>query len=278
MRSGRDGKCENSVSIHPRLHTGNGALSTQFGIQRFGFRFDVPSEYRLTDRYKDEEGDGALFLSPDKDLLAAWVSVGYESRGALGISLELAADRDVSADVTSSVINRQDQPVEDHSAHDPRRAGRHAGRVLLPVRLDGGDGSLRLSWETAESKQRIGMAVDHWTYAGVPALRHPGGRGRQQRPLRPGRRRRRHRSCWRRASATPCGQASADLADDAEAGLKPLADIFAQSAAHYRDYWTTSDIVLGRPDRTPAGASAGTSSSWRRPRPAPTSPASRPRA
>ena len=45
---------------------------TQFGIQRFGFRFDVPSEYRLTDRYKDEEGDGALFLSPDKDLLAVW--------------------------------------------------------------------------------------------------------------------------------------------------------------------------------------------------------------
>ena len=57
--------------------------------------------------------------------------------------------------------------MEDHSAHDPRRAGRHAGRVLLPVRLDGGDGSLRLSWEAAESKQRLGMAVDHWTSAGV---------------------------------------------------------------------------------------------------------------
>ena len=93
-------------------------------------------------------------------------AVGYESRGALGISLEVAADRDISADVTSSVINRQDQPVEDHSAHDPRRAGRHAGRVLLPLRLDGGDGSLRLSWEAAESKQRLGMAVDHWTSAG----------------------------------------------------------------------------------------------------------------
>ena len=57
--------------------------------------------------------------------------------------------------------------MEDHSAHDPRRAGRHAGRVLLPVRLDGGDGSLRLAWEAAESKQRLGMAVDHWTSAGV---------------------------------------------------------------------------------------------------------------
>jgi len=37
---------------------------------------------------------------------------------------------------------REDQPVDDHSAHDPRRAGRHAGRVLLPIRLDGGDPTL----------------------------------------------------------------------------------------------------------------------------------------
>jgi hypothetical protein len=63
------------------------------------------------------------------------------------------------------VINRQDQPVEDHSVHDPRRAGRHAGRVLLPLRLDGADGSLRLAWEAAESKQRVAMAVDHWISA-----------------------------------------------------------------------------------------------------------------
>ncbi|MET1063855.1 MAG: glycosyl hydrolase family 65 protein [Arthrobacter sp.] len=170
-------------------------------------------------------------------------AVGYGSRGALGISLELAADRDVSADVTSSVINRQDQPVEDHSAHDPRRAGRHAGRVLLPVRLDGGDGSLRLSWETAESKQRIGLAVDHWTNAGVQpfdtqvheddsSVRYVLAVGADE-PF-----------VLEKSVSYAVGQASADLADDAEAGLKPLADIFAESAAHYRDYWTTSDIVL----------------------------------
>ncbi|MGO4191482.1 glycoside hydrolase family 65 protein [Arthrobacter sp. YAF17] len=170
-------------------------------------------------------------------------AVGYESRGALGISLELAADRDVSADVTSSVINRQDQPVEDHSAHDPRRAGRHAGRVLLPVRLDGGDGSLRLSWETAESKQRIGLAVDHWTNAGVQpfdtqvheddsSVRYVLAVGADE-PF-----------VLEKSVSYAVGQASADLADDAEAGLKPLADIFAESAAHYRGYWATSDIVL----------------------------------
>ena len=180
-------------------------------------------------------------------------AVGYESRGALGISLEVAADRDISADVTSSVINRQDQPVEDHSAHDPRRAGRHAGRVLLPLRLDGGDGSLRLSWEAAESKQRLGMAVDHWTSAGRAALRHPGGPGRQQRPLRARRQRGRAVPCWRRASATPWARPPRTWPTTPKPALKPVSEIFAESEAHYRAYWTTSDIVVGGPDRAPAG-------------------------
>ncbi len=145
--------------------------------------------------------------------------------------------------MTSSVINRQDQPVDDHSAHDPRRAGRHAGRVLLPVRLDGGDGSLRLSWETAESKQRIGMAVDHWTSAGVQpfdtqvheddsSVRYVLAVGADE-PF-----------VLEKSVSYAVGQASADLADDAEAGLRPLGEIFAESTAHYREYWTTSDIEL----------------------------------
>ena len=179
-------------------------------------------------------------------------AVGYQSRGALGISLELAADRDISADVTSSVINRQDQPVEDHSAHDPRRAGRHAGRVLLPVRLDGGDGSLRLSWETAESKQRIGLAVDHWTNAGVQpfdtqvheddsSVRYVLAVGADE-PF-----------VLEKSVSYAVGQASEDLADDAEAGLKPLAEIFAESAAHYRELLDHERHRPRRPDRTPAG-------------------------
>jgi alpha,alpha-trehalose phosphorylase len=39
--------------------------------------------------------------------------------------------------------------------------------------------------------------------------------------------------------------ADEDLADTAERALLPVAEIFAQSVAHYRDYWTTSDIVVG---------------------------------
>ena len=93
--------------------------------------------------------------------------------------------------------------MEDHSAHDPRRAGRHAGRVLLPLRLDGGRrlpapvlGSLGI-----QAAARAGRGpLDLGRRA---AVRHPGGPGRQQRPLRARRQRGRAVPCWRRASATP---------------------------------------------------------------------------
>jgi hypothetical protein len=42
----------------------------QFGIERFGFVFDVPPEFELLHRSKD--GDGAAFQSPDGALLAVW--------------------------------------------------------------------------------------------------------------------------------------------------------------------------------------------------------------
>jgi hypothetical protein len=41
-----------------------------FGIERFGFIFDVPPEFELTQR--SESGDGAVFHSPDGALLAVW--------------------------------------------------------------------------------------------------------------------------------------------------------------------------------------------------------------
>ncbi|UZX01636.1 glycoside hydrolase family 65 protein [Arthrobacter sp. CDRTa11] len=175
-------------------------------------------------------------------------AVGFASRGSLGISLEVSADRDVSADVTSSVINRQDQPVEDHSAHDPRRAGRHAGRVLLPLRLDGGDGSLRLSWEAAESRQRVGLAVDHWTSAGHQpfdtlvdqddsSVRYVLAVGADQPFLL--------EKSISYAAGRGVQDSGQDAAEAAEAGLRAVRDIFAESEEHYRGYWATSDIVVG---------------------------------
>ncbi len=175
-------------------------------------------------------------------------AVGFASRGSLGISLEVSADQDVSADVTSSVINRQDQPVEDHSAHDPRRAGRHAGRVLLPLRLDGGDGSLRLSWEAAESRQRVGIAVDHWTSAGHQpfatlvdqddsSVRYVLAVGADE-PFR-------LEKSVSYAAGRGVQDSGQDPAEAAEAGVRPVQDIFAESEEHYRDYWATSDIVVG---------------------------------
>ena len=184
-------------------------------------------------------------------------AVGFEARGSLGISLEVSADRAVSVDVTSSVINRQDQPVEDHSAHDPRRAGRHAGRVLLPVRMEGGDGSLRLSWEAAESKQRVGIAVDHWTSAGHQpfdtlvdqddsSVRYVLAVSADE-PFRL--EKSVSYAVARGALAGRPGVADAeageDPADAAEAGLKPVGDVFAESEAHYRSYWANADIQVG---------------------------------
>ena len=175
-------------------------------------------------------------------------AVGFASRGSLGISLEVSADRDVSADVTSSIINRQDQPVEDHSEHDPRRAGRHAGRVLLPLRLDGGDGSLRLSWEAAVSKQRVGIAVDHWTSAGHQpfdtlvdqddsSVRYVLAVGANE-PFR-------LEKSVSYAAGRGVQDSGRDAADAAEEGLRSVAEVFAESREHYRGYWATSDIVVG---------------------------------
>lgn len=91
-------------------------------------------------------------------------AVGFDSRGCLGTELSVSADRDVSADIVSGVVNRRDQPVEDHSVHDPVRS---AARRPCPVAAapPGADGSLRTAWETSESRQRIAMAVDHWISA-----------------------------------------------------------------------------------------------------------------
>ncbi|QYF88716.1 glycoside hydrolase family 65 protein [Arthrobacter sp. PAMC25284] len=170
-------------------------------------------------------------------------AVGYETRGALGISLEVTADQDVSADVTSTVINRQDQPVEDHSEHDPRRAGRHAGRVLLPRRLDGADGSLRLSWEAAESQQRLGMAVDHSTETAVlpfdTVVEQDESTVRYVLVVGP-----EAPFVLSKSVSYAVGQTIEDLVEAAEASLKPVPEIFAESVAHFRDYWATSDIVL----------------------------------
>ncbi len=174
-------------------------------------------------------------------------AVGFASRGSLGISLSVATDQDVSLDVTSSVINRQDQPVEDHSVHDPRRAGRHAGRVLLPLRLDGGDGSLRLAWEAAESKQRVGIAVDHWTSTGYQPFEtlvdQDDSTVRYVLAVSPDQPFTLEKSVSYAAGAA-VQDPFADAADVAEAGLRPVQDIFAESEAHYRRYWATSDIVV----------------------------------
>ncbi len=173
-------------------------------------------------------------------------AVGFAVRGNLALSLELTSDRMVSVDITSALVNRQDQPVEETAAADPRRSGRHAGRVLLPLQMDGTDGSLRMSWQTAESRQRVGVAVDHALSGGVQAVETMAGQDV---------------STVRFVLAVPAGETVAleksvsyavadegedlDVVSAAAAALRPVAEVFADSASHYGRYWATSDIVVG---------------------------------
>lgn len=193
-------------------------------------------------------------------------AVGFESRGSLGIELTITADRFVSADITSTILNRQDQPVGgDHSEHDPRRSGRHAGRVLVPLHLQGADGSLRLAWRTAESRQRIGLAVDHWISSDYQPFETVVDQDqsivRYVLPIEEGEEFRLEKSASYvvagavepMAGAESAVAAETDSIDDggeglaaaAEATLLPVHEVFAQSMAQYRRYWSTADIVIG---------------------------------
>jgi alpha,alpha-trehalose phosphorylase len=175
-------------------------------------------------------------------------AVGFDARGVLGIELTVSTDREVSADVASAVLNRQDRPAADQSAHDPRRPGRHADRVLLPVELHGVDGSLRLVWETAASRQRVAMAVDHWVSCEQQPFETVVGEDessvRYVLAID-------ESAAFRLAKTVSYAVNGAEalhneaLMDEAEAALVPVAEVFADSAAHYERYWGIADVVLG---------------------------------
>ncbi|MGO4384012.1 glycoside hydrolase family 65 protein [Specibacter sp. RAF43] len=181
-------------------------------------------------------------------------AVGFDSRGSLGIELSITADREVSADVTSAIINRQDQPVEEQSIHDPRRAGRHADRILVPLHLQGTGGSLRLAWETAASHQRVAMAVDHRISGEQQPFETVVGPDqstvRWVFAIEGGQTFRLEKSVsYVTAEQSVAEDRGEQLAAAAEAALVGVGAIFAESIAHYQRYWTTADIVLtGQPE------------------------------
>ncbi|WP_427017577.1 glycoside hydrolase family 65 protein [Pseudarthrobacter sp. P1] len=190
-------------------------------------------------------------------------AVGFDARGTLGIELRLTSDRRVAVDITSTVVNRQDQPAGEQSDHDPRRSGRHAGRVLRPLHLHGADGSLRLAWEAAESRQRVGLAVDHWTSAGQQPFETVVGQDessvRYVLAVDGGEAFRLEKSVGYAVPGAPYapgsddgggtdddgGRVGEELAAAASAALRPVAAVLADSAAHYGQYWRGADIVVG---------------------------------
>lgn len=182
-------------------------------------------------------------------------AVGFKCRGTLGIELTISTDQAVSADIISTVIDTQDLPSSDDPAlNDPRRAGRHADRILLPLHLEGNDGGLRLAWETATSRQRVAVAVDHSVNSGVqPFETVVDGDESSVRyvlvvdPSQPF-------VLEKAVSYVSAGESDdvergSSLAEEAAAELKPVKEIFADAAAFYADYWSTADVVIeGQPE------------------------------
>ncbi|NUP75431.1 MAG: glycoside hydrolase family 65 protein [Sinomonas sp.] len=171
--------------------------------------------------------------------------LGAASRSSAGIELEISADRRIVADVESYAVNRQDQPRDDHSEHDPRRAGRHAGRVLEPVAAEGTNGSLRLAWTTVTSRQHVALAVDHATNTPMPPFSTEPGHDRSGvryvLPIDPGETFR----LEKRIGYAVAPAADPELLDAAAAALRTFEDLLAESAAHYARYWAVADVQIG---------------------------------
>ncbi|RAN78615.1 kojibiose phosphorylase [Bacillus sp. SRB_336] len=177
-------------------------------------------------------------------------AVGFESRGSLGIELTISADQEVYVDVTSAVVDRQDQPATEPSLNDPRRPGRHADRILQPLYLEGSGGALDLAWETASSRQRVALAVRHQINSEEQPFEtlvaEDVSTVRYVLALEEG-------STFRleKTVSYAVGGESTDedrgevLAVEAGAALLDVEAIFADSADHYRRYWDVADIVIG---------------------------------
>ncbi|WP_415855339.1 glycoside hydrolase family 65 protein [Sinomonas sp. G460-2] len=171
--------------------------------------------------------------------------IGAQSRSSLAIDFEISADRRIVVDMESHVVNRQDQPAEDHSEHDPRRAGRHAGRVLETVAAEGANGSLRLAWSTVTSRQHVAIAVDHSTNTPHQpfSTEADGDRSgvRYVLPIEPNETFRLEKSIG--YAVAPA--ADPELVDAAAAAVRRFDELAAESAAHYEGYWAAADVQIG---------------------------------
>lgn len=185
--------------------------------------------------------------------------VGAASRASLGIELEITADRRIIADVSSVIVNRQDQPNEDHSDHDPRRAGRHASRVLDPCVAEGANGNVRLAWYTTASQQFVAVAVDHVVNTHLPPFSTEAEVDRSTvryvLPIDPYEKFRLEKRVSYAAGARTAQDFPADQIDgyaalsNATASLRTFSDLVSESTARFSRYWTSADIIItGAPE------------------------------
>lgn len=173
-------------------------------------------------------------------------AVGHDNAGTLAVELTLTSDRPVTLDVTSAVVNRQDLRPDDQVTVDPRRAGRHTGRVLQNLYSRAEGGSVRLAWQTTQSGQQLGMAVDHE----VSPVHQPFDSSadgdwstvRYIAGIKGG-----EPFCVRKTVSyvAGVGETAGHLVRSAEQQLLPADAVFAQSARFYATYWRTADIEIG---------------------------------
>lgn len=182
-------------------------------------------------------------------------AVGYESRGLLGTDLSITADQAVSADITSTVVDTQDQPTStDPAFNDPRRAGRHADRILVPLSLEGNDGSLKLAWETASSHQRVAVAVEHQVNADVQPFETVVSGDESSVRYVLALEANKTFTLEKTVSYATAGESDAEdrgsqLADDAAAQVQPVAQIYADSVKYFAHYWEVADVQIeGEPE------------------------------
>lgn len=182
-------------------------------------------------------------------------AVGFEHRGLLGIELSITSNQPVSADIISTLIDTQDQPTSlDPALNDPRRAGRHADRILVPLVLEGGDGSLRLAWETAASRQRVAVAIDHRVNTDVQPFETvvDGDESsvRYVLVIEEGQNFTLEKAVsYATADTSEAEDRGQSLVEHAAESLREVAEIFAESATHFAKYWDLADIVIeGEPE------------------------------
>lgn len=183
-------------------------------------------------------------------------AVGHNSRSVFAQELVITTDRPATVHVSSALgaleqmIGTEDAPVfipADADTPDPRRAGRRVAPSLRFETEVGPAHRLRSAWRTVNSGQQLGLAVD----LDVTGASHE---------LLWSRRDRIAETTLELAGNSPVtiskvaayvhhsGLSAQEILMHAETAIEPAAQIFAERAAYFAEFWVHADVeLLGDP-------------------------------